>query len=360
MAPSEPKFITNLKRNLFLMLVGFVVLIIVLKFIGYGEIFRTIAMINIWFILLMFGTKVLSALMFNYKVYLLSKNLKPISFWKLLPIHLAGSLVNQLTPGPSVGGEPLKAYYLEKATGYRGSICLGLYAMDSLIFMVGSAIFMIFSTLFLVWSIQLEKLRYILLGWFAIALVFAIFVVLFVFKLSKNKDRFNNFLKRVYKFPLFKFLRKHFSSAEDFVRKLHSKRKAFITTLKHLSKDRKTLFYVLVVSILWYPLQAFGMWLLFVGMGIQVPFLRLMAVTTVSMSLGFLIFVPGGTGAYESAVILLMTMLGVSAKVITAAVILDRAGYYLLTYVVGYLALSYVTMIYASADRMYTRLETKL
>jgi len=340
------------------MLLGFVVLVILLKFVGYGEVFRTIALINIWFIFLMIGTKVVSLFVFNYKTYLLSKNIKPMSFWTLLPIHLAGALVNNLTPGPSVGGEPLKAYYLEKASGLRGSICFGLYTMDSLIFLVGTAIFMTISTFFLIFSIsaKLVRLRYMLAGWFLLSLILGVLILFFILKVSKNKKRFIALLRKVFNFRLFKFLGKYFESSDAFVKAILSKHRAFTKTLKLLWGDKKTLWKVLLASIIWYPLQALGVWFLFKGMGFSVSFVRLVAVVTVSMSFGFLIFVPGGTGAVEAAVIVLMTMLGVPASVITAAILLDRVAYYVMTYFFGYLCLSYIAMIYTSHERMYNRL----
>ena len=67
---------------------------------------------------------------------------------------------------------------------------------------------------------------------------------------------------------------------------------------------------------------------------------------------------PGGTAAVESAIILLMSLLGVPASAITAAVLLDRAAYYIMTYVFGYLALSYVSMIYTAPGKMIKKLDT--
>tara|TARA_Y100000310_G_C20700453_1_gene829256 strand:- start:1299 stop:2321 length:1023 start_codon:yes stop_codon:yes gene_type:complete len=340
------------------MVIGFVILIVLLKFVGYGEILQSLALVNVGFLILMLGTKVLSLFIFNYKAFLLCKNIKPISFWKLLPIHLSGALVNNLTPGPSVGGEPVKAYFLEKATGMRGSKCFGLFTTDSLIFLVGTVIFMSLSTFYLIFSISFRKLAYFLAGWFAIFIILSILMVLFIFKISRNKERMDRFLVRIYKFRLFKFIKKKFKTPEIFVKSFHSKQKAFMGTIKTLMIDKRTVLKVLGASLIWYPLQALGLWFLLSGMGLQVSFIRLVAVTTVSMSLGFIIFVPGGTGAVESAIILLMSLLGVPASAITAAVLLDRAAYYIMTYVFGYLALSYVSMIYTAPGKMIKKLDT--
>lgn len=362
MDSEQPKFVKNLRRNLLLMLVGFVVLIFLLRFVGYGEIFRTIALINIGYILLMIVTKVISVLIFNYKTYLLSKSIKPISFWTLLPIHMAGALVNNLTPGPSVGGEPLKAYYLEKATGLRGSICFGLYTMDSLIFLAGTAIFMTLSIFFLIFSIssKLVGLKYMLAGWLALFIILGVLLVLFILKVSKNKKRFIALLRKIFNFRLFKFLRKYFKSSDDFVKEILSKHRAFTKTLKLLWGNKKTLWNVLFASIIWYPLQALGVWFLFKGMGFSVSFVHLVAVITVSMSVGFIIFVPGGTGAVEATTIILMTMLGVPASAITAAILLDRMVLYVMVYLFGYLCLSYIAMIYTTPGLMYKRLGKKV
>lgn len=347
-----PKAVNNLRKSIILILLGLFVLSVVLRFfVTYRDVLSVILQIGPIFIILAFATKILSLLVFNYKVYILSKSMFKVSFWKLLPIHMAGALMNNLTPGPSVGGEPLKAYYLSEATGKRGSACLGLYVMDSLIFVISTAIFMFLSTFYLISKIKFIRLKYFLVGWLVLSIIIAFIVLWAIFKLSKNKKRFNKILKFIYKFPLLKFLKRHFKTPEDFIEEIHVKRRVFIKTLKALWVDKPALFKNLVLSSIWYPLQALGLWLLFLGLGFHVPFLRLLSVTTISMSLGFFIWLPGGSGIYEGAVILLMTLLGAQTVTITATTIIDRAGYYVLTYLVGYFCLSYIAMKYGKGTR---------
>ena len=354
MDPYEPKFIKNVRQNITLISLGVIVLFVLLKVVGFKEVFRTIGMINPVFILLTICVFPVSIFLFTFKVYFLSRTLpiKKISIGKYALIHLSGVLFNNLTPGPSVGGEPLKAYYLEKATGTRGSVCFGLYAMDSLVFLVTTFIFMTFSTLYLIFSISIPKLKYILLIWFAIFVISAIVVLFVVFKLSKQKKRFEKLLVWLYNFSLLKILRKHFKSSTIFVKAVRSKRKAFMETLSHLWKDKTALWLVFSLGFIWYLLQGLGLWFLFRGMGYAIPFLRLVAVMTVGLSIGYLVFVPGGTGATEGSIVLIMSLLGVPASIITAVILVNRFAYYVMAYLVGYLALSYLSMMYVAPGKM--------
>jgi hypothetical protein len=348
-----------MRKNILLISLGIIVLVTLLKFVGYREVFATISKINPIYILLVICIRPVSLFLFSFKTYFLSQKipkLKKISFWKYCLIQLSGMLVNNLTPGPSVGGEPLKAYYLEKATGMRGSACLGLYAMDSLVFMVTTFIFMSFSTFYLIFSIGIPKLKYFLAIWFLICLIVAMVIVFVIFRLSKQKKRFEKLLRWLYKFPPLKILRKNAKSADKFVRSVNSKQKAFMSMLKHLWKDKKVLWTIFLAGFIWYLLQGLGLWFLFKGLGFSVPFFRLVAVMTISLSVGYLVFVPGGTGATEGSAVLIMSLLGVPASAITAVILVDRFTFYILTYLFGYLAISFLSMIYTTPGKMIKNL----
>jgi uncharacterized protein (TIRG00374 family) len=130
-------------------------------------------------------------------------------------------------------------------------------------------------------------------------------------------------------------------------------------TLSHLWKDKFALWVVFLSGFVWYLLQGLGLWFLFRGMGYPIPFFRLVAVMTVGMSIGYLVFVPGGTGATEGSIVLIMSLLGVPASVITAVILVNRFVYYFMAYVVGYLALSYLSMIYTAPGKMIKHIGKK-
>jgi uncharacterized protein (TIRG00374 family) len=224
--------------------------------------------------------------------------------------------------------------------------------MVSLVFLVTTFVFMTFSTFYLIFSIGLIKLRYFLLIWFLVFIIAAIIVVFFIFKISKQKKRFEKLLRWIYKFSLCKFIRKNFKSSDKFVQQVRSKQKAFLGTIKYLWVDKKAIWVIFTVGFFWYLLQGFGLWLLFKGLGFSVPYFRLVAVMTISLSIGYLVFVPGGTGATEGAAVLIMSLLGVPASAIAAVILVDRFTYYLMGYGFGYLAISYLSMVYTTPGKM--------
>ncbi len=101
--------------RLFLLLLGFLALLLLVWHIGPGSIYDAAAQLGPLALLIIL---IPSVMMYTIEAYgwkvTLGPSAKAIPFWRLLAIRTAGEVVNMTTPTAYMGGEPLKAYLLKK------------------------------------------------------------------------------------------------------------------------------------------------------------------------------------------------------------------------------------------------------
>ncbi len=99
----------------FLLALGLIVLGLLVWHIGPGNIYDAATRLGP---LALLAVLVPSLLMYGVEAYgwkvVLGQSAKTVPFWRLLAIRTAGEVVNMTTPTAYLGGEPLKAYLLNK------------------------------------------------------------------------------------------------------------------------------------------------------------------------------------------------------------------------------------------------------
>jgi len=101
--------------RLFLLIVGLLTLVFIVWHIGPWRIYDAAAQLGPVALLVLLIPSVIMYVVeaYGWKVTL-GPLAKDVPFWRLLAIRTAGEVVNMTTPTAYVGGEPLKAYLLEK------------------------------------------------------------------------------------------------------------------------------------------------------------------------------------------------------------------------------------------------------
>jgi glycosyltransferase 2 family protein len=98
-----------------LLALGFLTLTLLVWHIGPGKIYEAATQVGPGALLVIL---IPSLLMYVFEAYgwkiTLGSAAHGISFWKILAIRTAGEVVNMTTPTAYVGGEPLKAYFLQR------------------------------------------------------------------------------------------------------------------------------------------------------------------------------------------------------------------------------------------------------
>ncbi|NYZ75480.1 flippase-like domain-containing protein [Candidatus Micrarchaeota archaeon] len=92
------------------------------------------------------------------------------------------------------------------------------------------------------------------------------------------------------------------------------------------SLQPKTLAYALAFSAAAWLFEGLGNQLIFSALGIQLPILTVLGITSAGLIVGFATAIPGGIGSREATLVLLYAAAGVSAPAVIAQALLYRIG----------------------------------
>ena len=106
--------------------------------------------------------------------------------------------------------------------------------------------------------------------------------------------------------------------------KVYESAAKFRQGIKSLSP--KTLAYALALSAIAWLFEGLGNQLIFSALGIQLPLLTVLGITSAGLIVGFATAIPGGIGSREATMVLLYSAVGVAAPVVIAQALLYRIG----------------------------------
>ncbi|MDO8628636.1 MAG: flippase-like domain-containing protein [Nanoarchaeota archaeon] len=287
---------------------------------------------------------VVSFLLWNLRWYVSLRVLGRVSFWRLLPVLMAGMFVNNVTPFAGLGGEPLRAFYAQKLMRKPGTKVFSLTIVEKLFGTVIMALLLIFSLLFVVINLMefpvLRGVALMLLIFFLGAIV--IFSLL-LGRVSLRKLLFVDVLLIfIYFFRPFSQYLRAFVSREHFLSSMHQeidRAKKFLG--RWLCNKRFVVInslLTLVLTVITYLTVYYG----FVAIGLPVSFFTVIVVYTLATIVADLSFIPGGVGLLEVVNIGLLNAFGVPLEAAAVVTILNRVVYYFFALGVGYFCLVYL------------------
>jgi hypothetical protein len=292
-------------------------------------------------IALAIGITVVRFLIWSLKWMLFIKPLAEVRFSRVVVILLAGLFVSTSTPGAQVGGEPLRAYYLAREAGIKKSAAMATVMMDK----AGNyAAFFVFSlvSIFLLWLFLEIPPALKLLG--EVLLLVLILAALSSTYIKKSDATQAKVLRFVYHLPPLKMLRQRFSSYAAFENFLSSRLELFLHTLRKISTRRSALVANLLLSFAMWSTSYLKTYLIFLALGVNAPFLLVMAVKTVAILVGMASFLPGGVGATEAMMVALFAGAGIEGSAALAGILLSRAIYYSFALGLGYACLLWLRL----------------
>ena len=292
------------------------------------------------YIALAVGITVARFLLWNFKWMLFVKPLAEVRFFRLLIILLAGLFVSTSTPGAQVGGEPLRAYYLAREAGIKKSEAMATITLDK----AGNyAAFFAFSlaSIFLLWLfLEIPPVLKLLGEMLLLVVILAALSSTYIRRSNAAQARV---LRFVYHLPPLKMLRRRFSSYAAFESFLSARLELFMRTLREIAGQRRVLLNLLLSFAMW-STSYLKTYLVFLALGINAPFLLIMAVKTVSILVGMASFLPGGVGATEAMMVALFAGAGIEGSAALAGILLSRAIYYSFALALGYVCLLWLRL----------------
>jgi len=328
-------------KDIALLLVGFLILGIMIRYIGIGDIvqnIKTVSPFYFWlFVVIIMG----HLLLWNYNWKLLVDRVKPIKYMKLLPVFAAGTLGNNITPGPSVGGEPIKAYFLQKTHGESMSSWFATAVMNGVLFFIIRSIILVVAVFYITNELNIPSLS-LFIGWGMVALIILLLGGWYIYenadelKLHKLLERG---LKKIYKIKL---LRKKYPQFIDFKEKVREECILFKDVIVKIFTLKEKLLLPFLISACVIMAEFLGLYVLFLGLGVNISLFEIIVAFSIGQMVGYFVFLPGGIGVVEAVLLMIFTAMGVPMAVAATAVLLRRAIFYIMTYGFGYAALVYL------------------
>jgi len=323
-----------------------IILYFILRGIGFINIYNTVKKANILFIILSILSTLAFFLAWNYKWYVLVKEVKKPKFLGLFPILLAGSFINTITPGARVGGEPLRAYYLSKQYKKEKSKFFATTIVDKAINSLAFAAMSAFSILFVIIFVKIGVwVRFVLETALIILSIVIIGGLVLKQKIKITKKQIALVLTKIYYFYLFKLIRKKFTSYKKFENYMIKKLNNILKTSKKL-RTRKIFKKDLSLSFLMWFFNYLGTFFLFIALNHKINFIAIIVVVTLSTLLGSISPVPGGVGIIEAIMISLYLTFGINSGIAATVAVLDRLIYYFYSLLIGGISLFYLNTKY--------------
>lgn len=299
-------------------LAGIVLTLLFIQFIGYHEFVGLILGADPFYLALALLFQLLNLFFEAYKWKPILESLKPnISMKNVFIATIIGIFFNNITPGARTGGEPMKTFIISKEEKLTPiETVFATVTVDRIVESLPFFVLAIFSVMYVnlffrvKWSV-IVILSFIILIYIAVLLV----ATYICFNKNAGEKLVFNVLKIIGKFS--KKLKKYEDLALSMVENFHRQ-------FQLILKSRNNLYRSIIASILMWLCWILRTYFVFLALGKPLnPFL-VSLVTTVSLLMGLIPFLPGGIGIVEATMSVLYAALKVGKNVAVTATILDR------------------------------------
>jgi len=331
-----------LKKHFWSIILTVIIIWIIFLKIDFQETASYLAKVPTFFILIAFLLNLAMYALWVFRWRLIIQKISKIRYFILFPIFFAGGLINQLTPGSKSGGQPLRAYYLNKINkkDFADNFATTIFEFLSGSFV--SLALLVISLVYLFDSLSIE-LYYSIIALVVLSILAVLSLIYLAYKLEKKSKFALKILKLIY---IIKPIKNRFKTFTAFEKNtLKEVREFFKETIIFLD-DKPLLFKQMLIELLTYLIEFFKVYILFKALGIDAPFVLIAGVSVVSQMIGFLGFSPGGLGMVEGSAIGLFYLFGIDPEIAAAITILNRIILYFYEFVCGYISLLYLRQKY--------------
>lgn len=335
-------------KNIFYSILIILVLCYLYFIVGIDELLSTLTRLDPGLFFFLTTLQMITQILLAYRLQLLIRALKyRIGFMKLFAIHLAGALVENITPAAKAGSEPARVYLLHKE---------GILLKDAFtVTLVGKYVDMILFTVLLLLSYTYHTYlatQFILPAPLIVAIQASIVLIIFlgtsgVIFLYRNEKIAVKILRNAMKILHF-FTAKRAKNRERHAVQVQvqvqldaeaeAAVKNFKRSLFNIVQDKAVLTISLSASIIVWLLYPLKIYVIFYTLGTDISFGIVACVTFLAYLVGLIPLLPGGLGIYEGSAIALYSILGISLADATVAVIIGRLFTFWFVILLGTLA----------------------
>lgn len=308
-------------------LVILALLIYVLKDVDFAEVYQLLLAADLSYLFLAVIFLAGSFFVWDLRWQISLKTLVNADYLFLLKVLMAGVFLNNITPGTGIGGEPLRAYYLDKKYGKGKSKFLGVILADKFFNYAVYLVFVVLSLLFIFLFLDIgSNLKILFESLIVVIFVAGIFAIFF-----SRKRGIGFVLDKVYQLGIFK----KFRNKEAFKKYVKKRIDNFKRTFGEVVWNKKIFFFGIILSFSLWILTYLSSYFLFLSFGNRVSFLVVVIVVSIGYLAGDLSPMPGGIGLMEGTMFLLYSAMGVGASLAVVVSLLSRIIYYFFSLAVG-------------------------
>ncbi|NLW22888.1 MAG: flippase-like domain-containing protein [Tissierellia bacterium] len=282
-----------------LYLIGVIIVGFIIINTDWKKVYIHIRSISLKSIILLLLFQYITILLLTLQWKSMALNVKEgVSFLDILMVNVKGNIVDAITPGVKAGGELARIYELRKRLNIdlgNATIIVGLQKTISILS------FLFLTLLSLIWfnfTMAMDR-QYLYIFLIVIAL-FSIFLgLLLLFSLRP--------------YGLIKVLYKILGKSR-FIEKIENTIKEYSNIIKKLWSEKKRLLNQMLLAIFIWSFYAFKLMLLVREFHVSMDYMSIAAITFLSYVIGMLPLLPGSIGSFESAMVALLSIRGVSME----------------------------------------------
>lgn len=303
-------------RSVILVVIGLLVVLLMVYAVGAGDVIDELMEVDPYLFGLALICQFTAVVLWSVRWRILLNPFGSVRLRNSLMGIFIGLFFNNITPVARAGGEPFRAYFMEKKEHIDFEHAFATVAIDRVL---DSLPFMIIITLSMAYFILILDISFQMIIVLSLAFLFNLLllslVLYFSFSLEAAKKLMFALFRIVARFS--KRVRKYENQVETAVEQYHS-------AIRTLSSRRGDLVVCLSISFVFWFLVILRNYLVVIALGYEVNFMVIVVVQMVGALMGILPILPGGLGSIEAVMVFLFFSFNFPVDAAMTASLLDR------------------------------------
>lgn len=317
------------KRSAIFIAMSFIILIVMLYFVGIDNIMDALKKANLALVALAIIVQIATYFLYTIRWNLINSEAGiKVSLKSLLPITMVGLAANNITPSGRGGGEPVRAYILSKEHdhGLKDTFATVVAdrALDTFPFIVLAAITIVATVFY--FEIPTWLVAVLILATIAIIAILAILIYMCI------NPGFGEKIERF----IMKLVNRFYKKASDDLQKsIHENIQGFQDTMKMLISNRKLLAITIPMSFLIWVFEILRVYIVFLAFGATLNFIVIAEVFIIASLVGMIPLLPGGLGTVDGVMIGFYSKAGVSLSLAAPVTLIERLISFWMATIIG-------------------------
>ncbi len=317
------------KRSAIFIAMSFIILIVMLYFVGIDNIMDALKKANLALVALAIIVQIATYFLYTIRWNLINSEAGiKVSLKSLLPITMVGLAANNITPSGRGGGEPVRAYILSKEHDYglkdTFATVVADRALDTFPFIVLAAITIVATVFY--FEIPTWLVAVLILATIAIIAILAILIYMCI------NPGFGEKIERF----IMKLVNRFYKKASDDLQKsIHENIQGFQDTMKMLISNRKLLAITIPMSFLIWVFEILRVYIVFLAFGATLNFIVIAEVFIIASLVGMIPLLPGGLGTVDGVMIGFYSKAGVSLSLAAPVTLIERLISFWMATIIG-------------------------